>query len=102
MNWAESRIHTLSAWGGCDIIQASYEKEKGKRMRKWTTAGCLLWIIGLAAFIIGLNLTGSSKEWLTVIGSIAFLAGLGIIGAIRLKNKNDQQDNGNKNTADQS
>lgn len=70
-------------------------------MRKWTAAGCLLWIIGLAAFIIGLNLTGDAKEWTTVIGSIAFLAGLGIVGTVWLKTKHDQQDSAQKNAADQ-
>lgn len=70
-------------------------------MKKWTAAGCLLWIVGLAAFIIGLNLTGGEKEWTTVIGSIAFLAGLGIVGAIRLKTRHDQQDSEEKNAADQ-
>lgn len=70
-------------------------------MRKWTAAGCLLWIAGLAAFIIGLNLTGSAKEWTTVIGSIAFLAGLGITGAIWLKTRHNQQKSEDKNAADQ-
>ena len=69
-------------------------------MRKWTAAGCLLWIIGLAVFIIGLNLTGSAREWMTVIGSIAFLAGLGIVGAFWLKNRNNQQDSEDKKPAD--
>lgn len=70
-------------------------------MKKWTAAGCLLWIAGLAVFMIGLNLTGSAKEWTTVIGTIAFLAGLGIVGAIWLKTRNNQEDSGEKNTADQ-
>lgn len=70
-------------------------------MRKLTAAGCLLWIIGLTAFIIGLNLTGSAKEWTTVIGSIAFLAGLGIVGAVWMKTRHDQQDSKEKNAADQ-
>ena len=70
-------------------------------MRKWTAAGCLLWIAGLAAFIIGLNLTGSAKEWTTVIGSIAFLAGLGIVGVVWLKTRYNQQESEGKKTADQ-
>ena len=69
-------------------------------MRKWTAAGSLLWIAGLAAFIIGLNLTGGTKEWMTVIGSIAFLAGLGIVGAVWLKTRYNQQDDKEKNAAD--
>ena len=70
-------------------------------MKKWTAAGCLLWIVGLAAFIVGLNLNGGAKEWTTVIGTIAFMAGLGIVGAIWMKNRNNQEDGGDKNTADQ-
>ena len=70
-------------------------------MRKWTAAGCLLWIAGLAAFIIGLNLTGNIKEWMTVIGSIVFLAGLGITGAIRMKMKNVSTEEEQKKAADQ-
>ena len=70
-------------------------------MRKWTAVGCLLWIVGLAAFIIGLNLNGNAKEWTTVIGSISFLAGLGIVGAVWLKIRQDQQDNEDKKAADQ-
>ena len=70
-------------------------------MRKWTAAGCLLWIAGLAAFIIGLNLTGDAKEWTTVIGSIAFLAGFGIVGAVWLKNRFYQQESEDKKAADQ-
>ena len=70
-------------------------------MKKWTIAGCGLWIIGLAVFITGLNLEGNVKEWMTVIGSIAFLAGLGITGAIWMKKNKAPQETENKNTADQ-
>jgi len=70
-------------------------------MRKWTAAGCGLWIAGLTVFIIGLNLTGNIKEWMTVIGSIVFLAGLGITGAIRMKMKNVSTEEEQKKAADQ-
>ncbi len=70
-------------------------------MKKLTIAGCGLWIAGLAVFITGLNLEGSVKEWMTVLGSIAFLAGLGITGAIWMKKKNAPQEAENTNTADQ-
>ena len=56
-------------------------------MKTWTIAGCCLWIIGIAVFIVGLNLVGNIKEWMTVAGSIVFLAGLGISGAVWMKNK---------------
>ena len=70
-------------------------------MKKWTIAGCALWILGLAVFITGLNLSGTVKDWMTVAGSIAFLAGLGIIGAIRMKQGAETQDENEKKAADQ-
>ena len=60
-------------------------------MKKWTIAGCTLWIAGLAVFITGLNLTGKMKDWMIVTGSIAFLIGLGITGAIWLKKTKEEQ-----------
>ena len=60
-------------------------------MKKVTAAGCAMWIIGLIVFITGLNLTGSTKEWMTVTGSIAFLAGLGMLGFVWAKRKKDEQ-----------
>lgn len=70
-------------------------------MRKWTVAGCGLWIIGLAVFIIGLNLSGNTKEWLTVAGSILFLAGLGITGALWMKTKKETAEQDEKKAAEQ-
>lgn len=58
----------------------------------WTIAGCVFWIAGLVLFIVGLNLTGSTKEWLTVTGSILFMIGLGISGAIWMKKKKDDDE----------
>ena len=70
-------------------------------MKKWTAAGCGLWIIGLAVFIIGLNLSGNAKDWMTVAGSIVFLAGLGITGAVWMKTKNEPKEAEQKEAADQ-
>ena len=70
-------------------------------MKKWTAAGCVLWIVGLAGFIAGLNLEGDTKDWMTVAGSIVFLAGLGITGAVRMKTKNEQEETEEKKAADQ-
>ena len=56
-------------------------------MKKLTIAGGALWIIGLAVFIIGLNMTGNTKEWMTIGGSVAFLAGLGMTGVVWMKKK---------------
>ena len=61
-----------------------YNPDDGGRqnmLRKWTAAGCVLWIAGLAAFLVGLNLQGDTGKWLQIIGNIVFLAGLGITGA---------------------
>ena len=55
--------------------------------RKLTVIGCVLWIAGLIVTIVGLNLAGDEKTWVSVIGNIVFLAGLGITGAIWLKKK---------------
>ena len=55
--------------------------------KKGTILGCVLWIAGLAAFITGLNLTGEAKTWLTVGGNIVFLAGLAVIGFLRLRDR---------------
>ena len=60
-------------------------------MKKLTAAGCILWIIGLTAFIAGLNLEGNIKEWMTTGGSIAFLLGLGISGYIWARHRNEEK-----------
>lgn len=60
-------------------------------LRKWTAAGCVLWILGLAASIVGLNLTGNTGKWLTIGGNIVFLIGLGIIGAVWLRKKKEEE-----------
>lgn len=59
-------------------------------MRKLTAAGCVLWIVGMAAFIIGMNLEGDVKEWISVGGSITFFIGLGITGVVWMKKKNEE------------
>lgn len=60
--------------------------------KKWMIAGCLLWIIGLAASIIGMNLQGDSGKWVSISGNIVFLIGLGITGAIWFKKKKDESE----------
>ena len=60
------------------------------REKIWTAAGCGLWIAGLAVFIAGLNLDGCTGSWMTVAGSIAFLIGLGITGALWMKRKKEE------------
>ena len=70
-------------------------------MKKRMVAGCILWITGITVFIIGLNLTGDVKEWMTVAGSILFLAGLGITGAEWMRTRKEPQETEQKTTADQ-
>lgn len=59
--------------------------------RKWTLAGGILWIAGLIVFITGLNLNGSIRDWMTAAGTAAFLAGLGITGAVWLKKQSKEK-----------
>lgn len=56
-----------------------------------TAAGCVLWIGGLAAAIVGLNLKGTAGSWLSVGGNIAFLLGLGITGIVWFRKKKNGQ-----------
>ena len=55
--------------------------------KKLTVIGCAMWIIGLIAAIVGLNLTGDAKTWVSVIGNVVFLIGLGITGYVFLKKR---------------
>lgn len=55
--------------------------------KKWTLAGGILWIAGLAVFIIGLNLEAPAKDWMTIGGTVAFLIGLGLYGVRWMKQK---------------
>ena len=60
--------------------------------KKLTVIGCAMWIIGLITSIIGLNLTGTARSWVSIIGNIVFLVGLGITGYVFLKKrKNDKE-----------
>ncbi len=62
------------------------------RLKKWTLTGCVLWIVGLVTFIVGLNLEGNEKAWANVIGSIVFLTGLGVMGAVWVVNKKKEEE----------
>ena len=55
--------------------------------RKLTLAACVLWIAGIAAFIIGLNVQGNPGKWLTVAGEIAFFAGLALEGVLYFRKR---------------
>jgi len=59
-------------------------------MRRLTVVGCSLWIAGLAAFLIGLNLPGQAGSWLAIAGNILFLVGLGLTGFVWFRKKRDE------------
>ena len=60
--------------------------------KKMTVIGCTMWIIGLAASIIGLNLSGEAKNWVTIIGNVVFFIGLGITGYVFLKKRKNEKE----------
>ena len=68
--------------------------------RKITIAACVLWIVGLAGFIIGLNIPGDAGKWLTVIGQIVFLLGLGLEGVLYFRKKNAERKQESKEPED--
>ena len=49
--------------------------------KKLILPGCILWIAGLAASIIGMNIDSKAGQLTAVIGNILFFIGLGIVGA---------------------
>lgn len=62
-------------------------------MKKLTVIGCAMWIVGLVTAIIGLNLTGTAKTWVSIVGNVVFLVGLGITGVVWMKKKKDEDKN---------
>ena len=62
-------------------------------MKKLTVIGCSMWIVGLVTAIIGLNLTGNAKTWVSIVGNVIFLVGLGITGVVWVKKKKDEEKN---------
>ena len=58
--------------------------------------GCVLWVVGLAASILGINLEGTTGQWISVIGNILFFIGLGIVGAAWLTARKNENRDGNQ------
>ena len=54
--------------------------------------GASAWILGLLLFIVGLNVHTSAGAWLTAVGSIVFLIGLGLEGIVWLRRGKDSGD----------
>ncbi len=55
--------------------------------------GCFCWVAGFIVFMVGMNLEGATKEWMSVAGSIVFFIGLVIVGVIWAKKKYIDDDN---------
>ena len=49
--------------------------------------GCFCWVAGFIVFMVGMNLEGAIKEWMSVVGSIVFFIGLVIVGIIWAKKR---------------
>ena len=54
--------------------------------------GCFCWVAGFIVFMVGMNLEGATKEWMSVVGSIVFFIGLVIVGIIWAKKKYIDED----------
>ena len=54
--------------------------------------GASFWILGLILFVVGLNVSAPAGSWLTVSGSILFLAGLALEGVHWLKRDRNGKD----------
>ena len=78
---------------GCDILRmkAICEYPEEKKMKKLTLAGCIFWIAGLIVFIVGINLTGNTREQMMMAGSVVFLIGLALYGVVWVKKKSDSE-----------
>ena len=63
-----------------------------RRQKAWTITGCVLWIAGLILFITGLNLEGDTGTWMNVAGSVSFLLGLGVTGAVWITRKKNEEE----------
>ena len=53
--------------------------------------GAACWLLGLAAFIVGLNVSGNAGRWLTVVGQILFLLGLLLEGVFWFRKKREER-----------
>ena len=62
-----------------------------KENRWIPTLGAVLWILGLAMFIVGLNIHSGVGSWFSIIGNILFLFGLGLEGVWWFKKRNQQE-----------
>ena len=61
--------------------------------------GCFCWVAGFIVFMVGMNLEGATKEWMSVAGSIVFFIGLVIVGVIWAKKKYVDEDKEGKDSS---
>ena len=65
------------------------------RNRLLPLLGSGFWVLGLILFLVGLNIHAAAGTWLTSVGSIFFLAGLGLEGVwwfLRRRDASDQEE----------
>lgn len=67
---------------------------KGKVGKTLPLIGASLWILGLALFLVGLNVKTDAGSWLSVIGNICFFLGLGIEGVYWVKSRKQEPADG--------
>ena len=60
--------------------------------KRLAALGAGFWILGLVLFVLGLNIPGTAGQWMTVIGSIAFLTGLGLEGIWWFRGRREQEE----------
>lgn len=64
--------------------------------RLLSALGAVLWLLGLALFILGLNLPAPAGSWLAVTGNLLFFPGLALEGVVwfRRRREQEKQENG--------
>ena len=60
--------------------------------KRLAALGAGFWILGLVLFVLGLNISGTAGQWMTVIGSIVFLIGLGLEGVLWFRRRDQEKD----------
>ena len=65
------------------------------KQKRLAALGASFWILGLVLFVLGLNIPGNAGQWMTVIGSIVFLIGLGLEGVLWFRRRDQEKDEKN-------
>ena len=59
--------------------------------KRLVVPGCILWIAGVIASIVGINVEGKAGQLTALIGNILFFIGLGFVGAAWLMKKREEE-----------